>query len=74
MFIEQLSVCDVPQLFLEFGKCCADQTGARHALRCAASRIVVRTWAVVGKNDWQFSNPRIDTASNNWESACLNAF
>ena len=22
---------------------------------------VHRTWAVAGKNDWQFSNPRIDT-------------
>ncbi len=27
-----------------------------------ALRHTVRTWAVVGKNDWQFSNPRIDTA------------
>ena len=26
-----------------------------------ALRHTVRTWAVVGKNDWQFSNPRIDT-------------
>ena len=24
---------------------------------------VHRTWAVAEKNDWQFSNPRIDTAS-----------
>ena len=24
-----------------------------------AFRHTVRTWAVVGKNDWQFSNPRI---------------
>ena len=23
---------------------------------------VHRTWAVAEKNDWQFSNPRIDTA------------
>ena len=28
-----------------------------------ALRHTVRTWAVVGQNDWQFSNPRIDTAS-----------
>ena len=27
-----------------------------------ALRHIVRTWAVVRKNDWQFSNPRIDTA------------
>ena len=26
-----------------------------------ALRHTVRTWAVVGKNDWQFSNPRIYT-------------
>ena len=40
------------------------------AAHCGAPRIAVRrafrhtvcTWAVVGKNDWQFSNPRIDTA------------
>ena len=24
---------------------------------------VHRTWAVAEKNDWQFSNPRIDTAT-----------
>ena len=60
MFIKQLSVCEVPQLFWEFGKCCDNQTGARRALR-RALRHTVRTWAVVGKNDWQFSNPRIDT-------------
>ena len=24
---------------------------------------VHRTWAVAGKNDWQFSNPRIDTGA-----------
>ena len=24
---------------------------------------VHRTWAVAEKNDWQFSNPRIDTAA-----------
>ena len=62
MFIKQLSVCDVPQLFLEFGKCCANQTGARRALRCAAH---CGTPYVHGqlyeKNDWQFSNARIDT-------------
>ena len=28
-----------------------------------ALRHTVCTWAVVGKNDWQFSNPRIDTES-----------
>ena len=28
---------------------------------------VHRTWAVAEKNDWQFSNPRIDT-----DSRCLN--
>ena len=33
------------------------------AAHCGAPRIAVRTWAVVGKNDWQFSNPRIDTVS-----------
>ena len=54
VFFKQLSVCDVPQLFCEFGKCCDNQTGAR------ALRYTVRTWAVVGKK-WQFSNPRIDT-------------
>ena len=41
VFIIQLSVCDVPQLFWEFGKCCADQTGARRALRYATSRTAV---------------------------------
>ena len=25
---------------------------------------VHRTWAVAEKNDWQFSNPRIDTAAH----------
>ena len=34
--VKQLSVCDVPQLFGEFGKCCANQTGALRTLRCAA--------------------------------------
>ena len=35
------------------------------AAHCGAPRRVlrhtVRTWAIVGKKDWQFSNPRIDT-------------
>ena len=35
---------------------CAPCIAVRRALRHT-----VRTWAVVGKNDWQFSNPRIDT-------------
>ena len=34
------------------------------AAHCGAPRIAVRTWAVVGKNDWPFSNPRIDTADS----------
>ena len=70
MFIKQLSVCDVPQLFGEFGKCCANQTGALRALRraahCGAPRIAAhRTYmgSCRKKNDWQFSNPRIDTVS-----------
>ena len=29
-----------------------------------------RTWAVAEKNDWQFSNPRIETARASAEQAC----
>ena len=39
--------------------CGAPRIAVRHALRHT-----VRTLAVVGKNNWQFSNPRIDTG---WE-------
>ena len=35
----------------------------RHRPRCVGlAGAVHRTWAVAEKNDWQFSNPRIDTA------------
>ena len=34
----------------------------RHRPRCVGlAGAVHRTWAVAEKNDWQFSNPRIDT-------------
>ena len=59
---KQLSVCDVPQLFWEFGKCCANQTGALCSLRggayCGTTYVHGQLWE---KHDWQFSNPRIDT-------------
>ena len=42
---------------------CAQHIAVRRALRHN-----VRTWAVVGKNDWQFSNPRIDTALTDSET------
>ena len=38
---------------------CTPRIAVRRTLRHT-----VRTWAVVGKNDWQFSNPRIDTAAH----------
>ena len=68
MFIKQLSVCDVPQLFREFGKCCVNQTGALSTLRCAAHTYM---GSCRKKNDWQFSNPRIDTGWNILESYFL---
>ena len=52
--------------FEGFFNCCADQTGVRRALRCATPRIAVhRTYmgSCGKKNDWQFSNPRIDTGA-----------
>ena len=64
VFIKQLSVCDVPQLFESLASVVpiklvrvAHCGVPRRALRCAASRIAVRralrhtvrTWAVVGK-------------------------
>ena len=32
---------------------------------------VHRTWAVAGKNDWQFSNPRIDTGMGPYECSSI---
>ena len=63
MFIKQLSVCDehsaavlrVWQVLCQ-SNWCAPRIAMRRALRHT-----VRTWAVVRKNYWQFSNPRIDT-------------
>ena len=34
---------------------------------------VHRTWAVAEKNDWQFSNPRIDTVSQQSQSSSTSA-
>ena len=51
VFIKQLSVCDVPQLFWEFGKCCANQIGAP---RIAAQRTYMgsckKKWLAVFKS------------------------
>ena len=32
---------------------------------------VHRTWAVAEKNDWQFSNPRIDTVSAGYRRGAI---
>ena len=48
----------VPIKLVRSAHCGAPRIAVRRALRHT-----VHTWAVVGKNDWQFSNPRIDTAS-----------
>ena len=45
---------------------CAPRIAVRRALRHT-----VRPWAVVGKNDWQFSNPRIDTDANRLKKLAL---
>ena len=44
---------------------CALRIAVRRALRHT-----VHTWAVVGKNDWQFSNPRIDTGGTVYKLGC----
>ena len=46
----------VPIKLVRAAHCGAPRIAVRRAFRHT-----VRTWAVVGKNDWQFSNPRIDT-------------
>ena len=72
MFIKQLSVCDVPQLFeslasvvpiklVRVAHCCVP----RRALRSTAHYGTPYVHGQLrGKNDWQFSNPRIDTDNN----------
>ena len=48
----------VPIKLVRAAHCGAPRISMRRALRH-----IVRTWAVVGKNDWQFSNPRIDAGA-----------
>ena len=54
--------CDAPRIAVRRALRCAAHCGAPRIAVRRALRHTVRTWAVVGKNDWQFSNPRIDTA------------
>ena len=72
-YFESLASVVPIKLVRSAAHCGAPRIAVRRALRCAAHcgapriavrralRHTVRTWAVVGKNDWQFSNPRIDT-------------
>ena len=49
---------------------CRTASAERHRPRgVGLAGAVHRTWAVGEKNNWQFSNPRIDTA---WDSSRFN--
>ena len=70
VFIKQLSVCDVPQLFeslasvvpIKLGRvahCDVPRCASRCATHYGTPYVHGQLWV---KNDWQFYNPRIDTA------------